>query len=183
MIGPVWGHDPRFSRAASLTSEIPTMIPLYQRNAVDSAMHTWRRTFATSVARLGSSSTPQSRIIALRCAQILQASKSDGPCNLEDKEIKVNGFIRSVRKQKRFAFAEISDGSTVEPLQAILKPAQAAEYVYRGVATPSFIYSHGDLIRSLSHIVCPQALPLKYPACGKFAHPERSKLMSFRQPT
>jgi asparaginyl-tRNA synthetase len=41
----------------------------------------------------------------------------------------VNGFIRSVRKQKRFAFAEISDGSTVEPMQAILKPAQAAEYV------------------------------------------------------
>lgn len=102
-------------------------------------MHTWRRTFATSVARLGSSPIPQSRIAALRCAQILQASKADGPCTLEDKEIKVNGFIRSVRKQKRFAFAEISDGSTVEPLQAILKPAQAAEYVQRRAMTPSFI--------------------------------------------
>jgi asparaginyl-tRNA synthetase len=54
---------------------------------------------------------------------------------LEDKEVKINGFIRSVRKQKRFAFAEISDGSTVEPLQAILKPAQAAEYVYLGAVT------------------------------------------------
>lgn len=41
----------------------------------------------------------------------------------------MNGFIRSVRKQKRFAFAEISDGSTIEPVQAILKPAQAAGYV------------------------------------------------------
>lgn len=102
-------------------------------------MHTWRRTFATSVARLGSSSIPHSRIAALRCAQILQASKADGPCTLEDKEIKINGFIRSVRKQKRFAFAEISDGSTVEPLQAILKPAQAAEYVHRGPVTPSII--------------------------------------------
>ncbi|GLI80996.1 asparaginyl-tRNA synthetase [Penicillium ochrochloron] len=90
-------------------------------------MHTWRRTFATSVARLGSNSTPHSRIAALRCAQILQASKAEGPCTLEDKEVKINGFIRSVRKQKRFAFAEISDGSTVEPLQAILKPAQAAD--------------------------------------------------------
>jgi asparaginyl-tRNA synthetase len=46
---------------------------------------------------------------------------------LEDQEVQVNGFIRSVRKQKKFAFAEISDGSTVEPLQAILKPAQAAD--------------------------------------------------------
>jgi len=92
-------------------------------------MQTWRRTFATSVARLGHSSTPNSRPALLRCAQILQASKKEGPCTLEDQEIKVNGLIRSVRKQKRFAFAEISDGSTVEPLQAILKPTQAAEYV------------------------------------------------------
>ncbi|KAJ5174831.1 Nucleic acid-binding OB-fold [Penicillium canariense] len=90
-------------------------------------MHTWRRTFATSVARFGPSSTPYPRSVTLRCAQILQASKADGPCSLEDKEVKVNGFIRSVRKQKRFAFAEISDGSTAEPLQAILKPAQAAD--------------------------------------------------------
>lgn len=91
-------------------------------------MQIWRRTFATSVARLGSSATAGARPSVLRCAQILQSSKKDGPCALEDQEIKVNGFIRSVRKQKRFAFAEISDGSTVEPLQAILKPAQAAEY-------------------------------------------------------
>lgn len=50
----------------------------------------------------------------------------------------MNGFIRSVRKQKRFAFAEISDGSTVKPLQAILNPSQAAEYVLRG---PEFFHS------------------------------------------
>ncbi|KAF7593437.1 asparaginyl-tRNA synthetase [Aspergillus hancockii] len=62
----------------------------------------------------------------LRCAQVLEQSKN-GPCSLEDQEIKLQGFVRSVRKQKRFAFAEISDGSTVEPLQAFLKPAQAAE--------------------------------------------------------
>lgn len=92
-------------------------------------MQTWRRTFATSIARLGHSPTVNSRPVVLRCAQVLQASKKEGTCSLEDQEIKVNGFIRSVRKQKRFAFAEISDGSTVEPLQAILKPAQAAEYV------------------------------------------------------
>ena len=146
-------------------------------------MYTWRRTFATSVARFSSISTPDSRTAPLRCAQILQASKADGPCSLEDREIKVNGFIRPVRKQKRFAFAEISDGSTIEPLQAILKPAQAAEYVHHGAVTPSFIYSHEDLTRSLSRIDCPQALPLKYLACGKLARLERSRLMSFRLPT
>ncbi|KAJ5693008.1 hypothetical protein N7462_002431 [Penicillium macrosclerotiorum] len=90
-------------------------------------MLTWQRTFATSVARFSDSHIPVARSAALRCAHILQVSKADGPCSLEDKEIKVNGFIRSVRKQKRFAFAEISDGSTLEPLQAILKPAQAAD--------------------------------------------------------
>lgn len=91
-------------------------------------MQIWRRTFATSVGRL-TNSPVNPRPSVLRCAQILQASKNGGVCSFEDQEVKVNGFIRSVRKQKRFAFAEISDGSTVEPLQAILKPAQAAEYV------------------------------------------------------
>ncbi|KAJ6115694.1 hypothetical protein N7523_006111 [Penicillium sp. IBT 18751x] len=90
-------------------------------------MQVWRRTFATSVARLGSSSKTNARPALLRCAQILQASKQEGSCSLEDQEVTVNGFIRSVRKQKKYAFAEISDGSTVEPLQAILKSAQAAE--------------------------------------------------------
>jgi asparaginyl-tRNA synthetase len=46
----------------------------------------------------------------------------------ENEKITLKGFIRSVRKQKRFAFAEISDGSTVKSLQAILTPEQAAEY-------------------------------------------------------
>jgi asparaginyl-tRNA synthetase len=93
-------------------------------------MRTWR-TFATSVTRLGhNSATPGARPGVLRCAQILQASKADGPNRFEDQEVQVNGFVRSVRKQKRVAFAEISDGSTVMPLQAILKPAQAAEYVF-----------------------------------------------------
>lgn len=104
-----------------------------QRTAPPSAMQIWRRTFATSVGRLSQSSAINSPSI-VRCAKILQASKNGGVCSFEDQEIKVNGFVRSVRKQKRFAFAEISDGSTVEPIQAILKPAQAAEYVRPRVA-------------------------------------------------
>lgn len=37
----------------------------------------------------------------------------------------VNGFVRSLRSQKQRAFASIGDGSSLEPLQALLTPAQA----------------------------------------------------------
>ncbi|KMK60386.1 asparaginyl-tRNA synthetase Slm5 [Aspergillus fumigatus Z5] len=89
-------------------------------------MRTWQRTFATSVARLNSNATGRSGgTTLLRCAEVLRKSQA-GSSSYEDQEIKINGFVRSVRKQKRFAFAEITDGSTIEPLQAFLKPAQAA---------------------------------------------------------
>lgn len=39
--------------------------------------------------------------------------------------VTVNGYVRSIRKQKRVAFAAIGDGSTIESLQAVLKPEQA----------------------------------------------------------
>ncbi|KAL4921863.1 hypothetical protein BDW62DRAFT_97801 [Aspergillus aurantiobrunneus] len=91
-------------------------------------MQTWRRTFVTSLARLNHRPPAATSPTLLRCAQVLQNSQQK-PCSLEDQEIKLHGSIRSVRKQKRFAFAEISDGSAVEAVQTILKPAQAAEYV------------------------------------------------------
>ncbi|CAG8977153.1 hypothetical protein HYALB_00003374 [Hymenoscyphus albidus] len=37
----------------------------------------------------------------------------------------VNGFVRSVRSQKRRSFVDLGDGSTLEPLQALLSPEQA----------------------------------------------------------
>jgi len=43
--------------------------------------------------------------------------------------ITVNGFVRSIRKQKRVAFAAIGDGSTLESLQAVLSPEQANMYM------------------------------------------------------
>lgn len=45
--------------------------------------------------------------------------------------VEVNGFVRSVRKQKRVAFAALSDGTTLEPLQIVLTPEQAEGYVSR----------------------------------------------------
>jgi len=42
-------------------------------------------------------------------------------------KVKVAGLVRSIRKQKRVAFAHISDGSTFQPVQAILSPDNAKD--------------------------------------------------------
>jgi asparaginyl-tRNA synthetase len=44
---------------------------------------------------------------------------------IEDAE--VHGWVRSVRKQKRIAFAALGDGSTLDSLQAVLKPEQVEQ--------------------------------------------------------
>ncbi|CAK3970235.1 asparaginyl-tRNA synthetase [Lecanosticta acicola] len=40
--------------------------------------------------------------------------------------VAVQGWVRSVRKQKRIAFAALGDGSTINSLQAVLRPEDAA---------------------------------------------------------
>lgn len=53
--------------------------------------------------------------------------------------------MRSVRKQKKVAFAAIGDGSTLEPLQAVMKP-EVAEGLTTGAAvklTGDWVQSHG----------------------------------------
>jgi asparaginyl-tRNA synthetase len=42
-------------------------------------------------------------------------------------EAEVHGWVRSVRKQKKIAFAALGDGSTLESLQAVLKPDQVEQ--------------------------------------------------------
>lgn len=39
----------------------------------------------------------------------------------------VTGWVRSVRKQKKIAFAALGDGSTLDSLQAVLKPEQVEQ--------------------------------------------------------
>ena len=56
----------------------------------------------------------------------LLASLPDDPEN-----VVVNGFVRSIRNQKQRSFASIGDGSSLEPLQAILNPQQAQRYDQR----------------------------------------------------
>ncbi|KAI5310580.1 asparaginyl-tRNA synthetase, partial [Ascosphaera atra] len=81
----------------------------------------WRRCFSTRALSLA----PATR---LRCSQLLNnakqlsAEQSNTPADhasLDGQEINVRGFVKSIRKQKKFAFAQIADGSTVEPIQAI----------------------------------------------------------------
>ena len=89
-------------------------------------MQTWQRGLATSLKELTRQFSTSLRPTPQRCVQLLQ---SDRTCNFENEEVRIHGFVRSVRKQKRFAFVEISDGSTSQSLQAILTPDQATEYV------------------------------------------------------
>ncbi|KKZ59827.1 asparaginyl-tRNA synthetase [[Emmonsia] crescens] len=92
-------------------------------------MLVWRRYLSTSAS--ASAIAGQKSPLLLRCAQLLDASRATGAADgssssLDNRQIRVQGFIRSVRKQKRIAFAEISDGSTIKTVQAILTPGQAA---------------------------------------------------------
>ncbi|KAJ5751635.1 Asparaginyl-tRNA synthetase Slm5 [Penicillium odoratum] len=108
------------------------------------------RAFTTSVARLNHSATAKPSAV-LRCAQILQSGRQDGPCRFEDQEIKVNGFIRSIRKQKKIAFAGVSDGSTVELLQVLLKPEHAADLSAGSAVTMTGIWKASPPGKSQTH--------------------------------
>ncbi|KAF1977140.1 asparaginyl-tRNA synthetase [Bimuria novae-zelandiae CBS 107.79] len=56
-------------------------------------------------------------------ATLLTQSSSSSPP--QPSSLTLNGFVRSVRKQKRIAFAAIGDGSSLKTVQAVLTPDQA----------------------------------------------------------
>jgi asparaginyl-tRNA synthetase len=43
----------------------------------------------------------------------------------DNEALTINGYVRTVRKQKRIAFAAIGDGSTLQTVQAVLPPQLA----------------------------------------------------------
>ncbi|KAJ5805412.1 uncharacterized protein N7503_003014 [Penicillium pulvis] len=136
----------------------------------------WRRAFATSVARLNQNPTAKSRV--LRCAQILQSGKG-APCSLEDQEIKVNGFIRSLRKQKKIAFAGVSDGSTVELVQALMKPELAADLSTGSAVTMTGIWKASPPGKTQTHElevtsveIAGEMDPETYPIQPKYQSPD-----------
>ncbi|PQE19231.1 hypothetical protein CJF30_00007577 [Rutstroemia sp. NJR-2017a BBW] len=71
------------------------------------------------------------RTRAFNTCNQLQASTPSSIANLlersptDPEDITVNGFIRSIRNQKTRSFASIGDGSSLQPLQALLTPEQA----------------------------------------------------------
>ncbi|KAK5114338.1 hypothetical protein LTR62_002590 [Meristemomyces frigidus] len=69
-----------------------------------------RRTFS-------SSASTETRV---GIAQLLSQSGNQS-------DVDVYGWVRSLRRQKRVAFVALGDGSTLESLQAVLKPDQAVE--------------------------------------------------------
>lgn len=70
--------------------------------------------YAVSQPRFSSSSTASN----ISVAKLLATPADEG-------QREVYGFVRSIRKQKTRAFASIGDGSSLEPLQAMLTPEQA----------------------------------------------------------
>jgi asparaginyl-tRNA synthetase len=58
-----------------------------------------------------------------RGSSIATILSRDAP--IENAEVK--GWVRSVRKQKKIAFAALGDGSTLDSLQAVLKPEQVEQ--------------------------------------------------------
>lgn len=44
---------------------------------------------------------------------------------LPEEDIQIQGYVLSIRKQKKIAFAAIRDGTSLRALQAIIKPEEA----------------------------------------------------------
>jgi hypothetical protein len=74
---------------------------------------------ATGQCRARCSSTLAPRTIS---ALLKRSAAQTTPAS---ETLKLNGFVRSVRKQKRVAFAAVGDGSSLSTVQVVLTPEQA----------------------------------------------------------
>lgn len=96
-------------------------------------MVAWR-TCSSSLTTCSSLAKPGVNSMTRRCytsrrltiAQLLQNGPTPGN---SDCKLIIDGFVSSVRKQKRVAFAAVSDGSCLEPVQVVMSPAQAERLV------------------------------------------------------
>ena len=81
---------------------------------------------APSTCRPRCSSTfSPSNLAALLRPSPLPSSSLPSPSPLDGETLTINGYVRTVRKQKRIAFAAIGDGSTLQTVQAVLAPQLA----------------------------------------------------------
>lgn len=67
-----------------------------------------------------------SSTLAPRSIAALLKRSAEGTAGAEIQSLTLNGFVRSVRKQKRVAFAAVGDGSSLQTVQVVLNPEQAS---------------------------------------------------------
>ncbi|KAK2873425.1 hypothetical protein FQN49_002382 [Arthroderma sp. PD_2] len=151
--------------------------PIWARPVGKQALGLYRRCLSTTPARLSSQQTSP---ITLRCAQIFEHSKSftESP-SLDNKELRVHGHVRFLRKQKRFAFAHISDGSSLQPIQAVMTPEQATNLTQGAAVEISGIWQRTPPGKQQSHElqatevnIVGEADPATYPIQKKFHTPD-----------
>lgn len=65
------------------------------------------------------------------------------------KNIKVNGWVRSVRDQKQFAFIDLNDGSSLSGLQIVVDGAIPAYQTVQSLATGCSITAVGEIVASV----------------------------------
>jgi len=102
----------------------PRLLFTYRGTAAPSAQ-------ALSLCRPRCSSTFRPSNIAelLRPSSLQLSSSQSRP--LDGETLTLNGYVRTVRKQKRVAFAALGDGSTLQTVQAVLPPQLAEGSVGR----------------------------------------------------
>jgi aspartyl/asparaginyl-tRNA synthetase len=72
---------------------------------------------------------------ATQVAKLLDDSASS-----PTEQVTVNGFVRSVRSQKSRSFVALGDGSSIEPLQAVLPADRADGYAKNPFVSASLMY-------------------------------------------
>ncbi|OAL63052.1 asparaginyl-tRNA synthetase [Trichophyton rubrum] len=153
------------------------MGPLWASSVGKRSTVLYRRCLSTTPTRF---SDLQTNPITLRCAQIFEQSKSaTGPSSLDHKELRVQGHVRFLRKQKRFAFAHISDGSSLQPIQAVLTPEQATNLTQGAAVEVTGIWQPSPPGKQQSHElqatkvdIVGEADPATYPIQKKFHTPD-----------
>lgn len=83
-------------------------------------------TTETTIVRLYATSAPASYRKCRDIASILDSPQNKDP---SPRPVEIIGHVRTIRAQKRRAFAALADGSTARPLQVLLSPDQASGYV------------------------------------------------------
>lgn len=84
--------------------------------------------------RCSSTLSPSNLAALLRPSPPTSSSPSSPP---DGETLTINGYVRTVRKQKRVAFAAIGDGSTLQTVQAVLAPQLAEGSVISLPAVPT----------------------------------------------